>query len=593
MAERTFAELAGELNSHRTVASQRQSLYERIGSGNVKPGEPGTIGALKEIKIARTRARVADSRMRVEERITNLSTQVQEVAGKALSDALKYQDELSTMELALGEMRRFAAHLPEGALERRQEELSQLRTRPENDPQLKIGLDILEEQNKNEGESKRPRTLEELWESLGGYTAHAPDGPKPPIFPRRRADAPESKEAQALPTIIVDIKGRTISFGEITIKPRKDFDNWPLLMALAKNTDRPQQSSVLEALLDKDQAVGNRIYNLRRSLERFDLPDLIEKSGTDANAFYLMKADVQWVGLFEIDQGTLPELTAFESKLLNELRFATKENSLTSNELTVSFYPGVESYTASKRLQTLFSALREKLKDTNINVKNLTPRGDNSGGKYFLENKEESAGGVDQDAEAYEQKLQAFQQNVLVLEQLAKDDPSLQEEYEVARAHLDSLTETSEGPAIIEIAQAHSNGVRSKEETAVMYAIATSLTGGENLEWEHLHRHIAKYLKENSKEYSNAESIAVIRPGVLGNIFVRALGKMMDENSNSAQKAAWSKVERNVWLQIDQLRRDIGNEKWATLKDQISQKLITSYQVFLPENSNTEPFNNI
>lgn len=353
-------------------------------------------------------------------------------------------------------------------------------------------------------------------------------------------------------------------------------------------------------------ALGDRREFIREYLNENARPKLIAIKDETASLSKL-EINVQ-EGLFDIDFKKLPPLTKLQRKLVEVLRFATKEQPSTNDDQLLSLYNGERSEIHA--LQQVRKKTAKKLAESGISISNLRSAHSRLGGLYYLERAETTEPTVEEPAKemSFEQAKAILTANILELESLSANDPIMEAALQDTRQALIDLidrqsaqiteTETSakaeeEKIHTIDLTLKHSNGIRTDEETAVLAALASYLISHENLHWEVLHQDIATFLKTNVSRYSESQFIEMLKPGVVNNIFVKAINKMFEENQIQAQRATWSKTERQLWENVQKMQRELGGGRQAQLKDKISHKLTNAFNEFInrdPDSRNVSSF---
>ena len=212
--------------------------------------------------------------------------------------------------------------------------------------------------------------------------------------------APESRlaepgvEAEPLPTIRVNVAARTLeNDGRAFGFRSNNHIAWKVFLALAKNPDgvgNREIAAIARAAGSKgNRPAGETVDRLRNGLESLglsrDIIETIPKEGR-GRVIYRLYANVEFAGLFEVDAEAIGNLSPLERKIIEELRFHSKENPAPVADLVRNIWSAeVPLKVGSDRLTTELSRIKRQLQPAGYAVLNLLPRGSSRGGLYYLE----------------------------------------------------------------------------------------------------------------------------------------------------------------------------------------------------------------
>lgn len=439
--------------------------------------------------------------------------------------------------------------------------------------------------------------------------------PKIPAEPESKEEIPQTEEIFA-PELKVDVRKRSIVwFNAQEVEYREQALADQDFIVLRKLNEAGQEGLEPKIIAEIGRLHGEEGQNVagniitRLQLKRLLKTDknIIENVGAarGQSARYRLNAQVEFEGLFDVDPEQVPGITNLERKLLSELRFASEENPISSTQAITAVYDfDTDIVRARDKFSVLVSGLRKKLGIAGVNLNNATPVGNSKqGGLYYLEKLE-----TPKVEPSFQEAKAIIAANILELESQAQDDPIMETALLDARqAFVDLIDQQNmqdsgqpQNPTVekekidtIDLTLKHTNGVRTDEETAVLSAVVNYLVNHQNLAWDVLHQDIANYLKTYVGLYSESQFITLLKPGVVDSIFTKALNKMQEENEVSAQRATWSRAERQLWENLQKIQKDSGGGKLSLLKEKISHKLADAFSDFIesgPDYKNVRSF---
>lgn len=147
------------------LVEQRQNLYAAIGTrGKIK--EAGNSNWKEVIKIGRTRFRVDASLKRTQIHLASVEEQISQLNRdeELITQAQTYQNQVASENQELEEMRKWQEHIDKNVFEGFETKHQALVARAKTDPDLKKGLELLEERQKQakekEEEKEAPKTTQ-------------------------------------------------------------------------------------------------------------------------------------------------------------------------------------------------------------------------------------------------------------------------------------------------------------------------------------------------------------------------------------------------------------------------------------------------
>lgn len=386
-----------------------------------------------------------------------------------------------------------------------------------------------------------------------------------------------------------------------------------LFMLFAKRANTPIGSKEIQEILNKAggrQDSSQAIGFLRQILEEDPkTPKILVTLATPGRRSreYILRANVEFEGLFEIDFDKVPKLGKLERKLLEELRFASEQESADWKILGRNIY-GYDKQPEEFRgaLMALVGSARNKLKQADYVIKNARPERSPKGGLYYLEKIGTS---VSEQAELEEVRateedkgLERLRANIAQLEKDVADGIMPKVELEAAKKLLAEKTgqtvtvtepESSTDEEDLQVPAApirrlgifeegemteipyeeNSEEARSKEETKVLNAIVNGLTTHSRLWYDRLHREMAADLNEGVVSDTAGTRIRLYTARELYIIFASALDKMVEESKFEVLKSKWTVQEQTLWRNIEFKLTSWANNSIVSFKRKIDEEL--------------------
>ena len=224
---KSLPELQAQQASLQRVIEYKTNLYSRIGTGKFRDDKPGIENSLETLRVSDTRKIVADSRTKTQDRLVQISAEIEQFQNQQTESlielAIKWEDDVRIYRSNNIALRRLAdeSHLDPEILRRKQEEFNQFRDKPQTDPELKRGLELLAEKRQKEKEEQaQPRKDAKIEnapaigtkaESADGSHAPIPSGPDNIESKKRKPSNSnmETKEIILPDGIAVEITGET------------------------------------------------------------------------------------------------------------------------------------------------------------------------------------------------------------------------------------------------------------------------------------------------------------------------------------------------------------------------------------------------
>lgn len=516
------------------IAKSRETLLGRIGvDSELKYGVSDAI----DNRIVNVRRRVLRSR----ERVADALARVEDLVA-AVDIASEYEAMLEQKTAVISNLRQGAEEgiYPHDLLKKREEEYSSFQQQPDNDPDLKLGLEMLREQ--------RERAV-----------ATAKDEQKVDAPPASDHDSNGEEGAEReRQTLKINLASRFIQIDGLS-RSFREGTSWEVFLHLAINSDRPVSTGEIKEIVEATGGVsssGGVISGLRQAIGNESIETTYIGEPGAKNAAYKLNAEVEFDGLFVIDPEEV-DLTESEERLLHILRFGNVDDPIARSYASKFVYGAdIEPSESQTEFTELLSSLKEKIKDIGVDVLPGTTKRKEPG-HYLFEYIEKSQG-AEQDSTnlGTAEGLQAPRST--------GSKPS-RVTYRSTTIQTPRYGVPVDGARILEF-KADAREWIMPEEKAALAAIINGLNSNSRLWWNRLVPAISPYFPP----IPGTDVSEPLTAAKIYSAFVKGLDKMIEEHRLGIE---WSEEDRKLWSHFEYKKETWANDQLGIYKRKIRAEL--------------------